>query len=155
MDSVTKDRIATLHPLVRKEVEDTLNSIILSEGTEVRVTQALRTFAEQDALYAQGRTKPGSKVTNAAGGQSIHNYGFAFDYVLFKHGKISWVVDTDWKKVADTFKAKGWQWGGDWKSIKDNPHLEKTFGQTWQTLLKKYKANDFITGTKYVNIEHT
>lgn len=152
MDAITKTRIATLHPLVRKEVEDTLNSIVLSEGTTIRVTQALRTFAEQDALYAQGRTKPGSKVTNATGGQSIHNYGLAFDYVLMKDGVADWTVNADWKKVAATFKAKGWEWGGDWKSLKDYPHLEKTFGQTWKTLLAKYKAKDFITDIQYVKI---
>lgn len=152
MDKVTQDRIATLHPAVRQEVIDTLASITMSEGTTIRVTQALRTFAEQDALYAQGRTLPGSKVTNAKGGQSIHNYGLAFDYVLMKKGAASWTVDADWKKVAEAFKAKGWEWGGDWKSLKDYPHLEKTFGQTWQTLLAKYKAKDFITDIQYVKI---
>ncbi|WP_445670015.1 M15 family metallopeptidase [Paenibacillus sp. FSL R10-2771] len=34
------------------------------------ITQGLRTISEQDALYAQGRTKPGQIVTNAKGGTS-------------------------------------------------------------------------------------
>ena len=42
----------------------------------------LRTFEDQDKLYAQGRTKPGQIVTNARGGDSLHNYGLAADYVL-------------------------------------------------------------------------
>src|SRR5215207_9435814 len=44
-------------------------------GYTYKVTSAYRSNAEQDALYAQGRTKPGSKVTNARGGQSKHNPG--------------------------------------------------------------------------------
>lgn len=152
LDQLTLKRISTLHPSVRKEVEEILSSVQLSKGTEVRVTQALRTFEEQEALYAQGRTKPGKKVTNAAGGQSIHNYGLAFDYVLFKEGKISWDVDDDWKKVATAFKAKNWQWGGDWTSLKDYPHLEKAGKETWRTLLDKYQKGQFIEGTKYVKL---
>jgi hypothetical protein len=44
--------------------------------------QGVRTFAEQDALYAQGRTRKGLRVTNAKGGQSYHNYGLAADCAL-------------------------------------------------------------------------
>nr|WP_295770097.1 M15 family metallopeptidase [Rhodoferax sp.] len=39
----------------------------------------MRSCAEQDALYAQGRTAPGNKVTNAKSGDSNHNFGIAFD----------------------------------------------------------------------------
>src|SRR4051812_45095106 len=46
------------------------------------VTQGLRTWKEQDALYEQGRTKPGKIVTKAKGGQSYHNFGLAVDIVL-------------------------------------------------------------------------
>ena len=33
-----------------------------TEGITVAIGETLRTVAEQDALYAQGRTKPGNKV---------------------------------------------------------------------------------------------
>jgi hypothetical protein len=46
----------------------------------------MRSFAEQDALYAQGRTKPGKIVTKARGGFSNHNFGVAFDIGVFKGG---------------------------------------------------------------------
>lgn len=42
-----------------------------------------------------------------------------------------------WMNVVKFFKSKGWTWGGDWKSFKDAPHFEKTFGHTWLTLSKK------------------
>lgn len=44
-------------------------------------TLGYRTVAEQDALFAQGRTKPGPRVTDAPGGLSLHNYGLAVDVV--------------------------------------------------------------------------
>ena len=58
----------------------------------------------------------------------------------------------DWTEVVEVFKKYGWEWGGNWSSIKDYPHFQKTFGYTWQKLLDKYNKSDFISGTKYVNI---
>ncbi len=89
MDKITQQRIQKLHPKVREEV----TKIILECDTEltgrakIRITQTLRTFEEQDELYAIGRTKPGKKVTNAKAGQSIHNYGLAVDICLIIDGK--------------------------------------------------------------------
>lgn len=40
-----------------------------------------RTVEEQNRLFAQGRTAPGPKVTDAKGGLSTHNYGIATDSV--------------------------------------------------------------------------
>jgi len=48
----------------------------------LKLISGLRTYEEQDALYAQGRTAPGPKVTNAPGGHSNHNFGLAFDMVF-------------------------------------------------------------------------
>ena len=91
VDKVTQDRISKLHPSVRDEVTkiiEEINTKFLTGRAKVRIAQGLRTFAEQDALYAQGRTKPGAKVTNAKGGQSIHNYGLAVDIYPVINGKI-------------------------------------------------------------------
>lgn len=153
-DKVTLDRINLLHPKVREEVKDIyLNKIIpkLSGRATCRFAYTLRTFKEQDDLYAQGRTKlydsKGKKlgiVTKAKGGQSIHNYGLALDILLILDGKTaSWdtIKDfdkdgkSDWMEVINIFKSEGWTWGGDWKSFKDLPHLEKTFGLKWKDCL--------------------
>jgi len=152
MDKITQARAALLHPAIREVVLDTLNSLKMPPGIEVRITQSLRTFSEQDKLFAQGRSAPGQKVTNARGGESLHNYGLAFDYVLIINGEVSWNVDSNWTKVAETFKKQGFSWGGEWKSIKDYPHLEKTFGYSWQQLLSKYRKGEFIEGTQYVRL---
>ena len=50
-------------------------------------------------------------------------------------------------EVVNYFKSIGWEWGGDWKSFKDYPHLEKTFGYTWKTLKVKIDNGDFFTET--------
>ena len=176
-DKVTLDRIQLLHPKVRDEVKNIyLNEIIpaLSGKAICRFAYTLRTFAEQDALYAQGRTKLFDAngrtlgvVTKAKGGQSIHNFGLALDIVLLKDTNgdgtfesASW-EDTldfdkdgraDWMEIVSILKKNGWIWGGDWKSFKDKPHFEKTFGHTWRTLLPKHQSRDFITGTSYVNL---
>jgi len=171
MDNITLQRIQVLHPKVRTEVENIYKNQIVPALTGraiCRFAYTLRTFAEQDALYAQGRTRlfdaNGNRlgvVTKAKGGQSIHNFGLALDIVLIKDNKTaSWEdnVDfdkdgkADWMEVVDILKANGWSWGGDWKSFKDKPHFEKTFGYTWQQLLAKHNARDFIAGTNYVNI---
>jgi peptidoglycan L-alanyl-D-glutamate endopeptidase CwlK len=171
MDKITLDRIQTLHPKIRQEVADLYKSKIipaLTGNAFCRFAYTLRTFKEQDALYAQGRSNlfdsKGKRlgiVTNAKGGQSIHNYGLALDIVLIIDGKVaSWDVTkdldgdktSDWMEVVKIFKDAGWTWGGDWKSFKDAPHLEKTFGYTWKQLLAKHQAKDFIPGTTYVNI---
>ena len=102
IDKITEERIKLLHPSVRDEVKiliDKINTCVLTGSAKVRIAQGFRTFAEQDALYAQGRTKPGAKVTNAKGGQSIHNYGLAVDIVLIIDGKIaSWDTKKDFDK---------------------------------------------------------
>lgn len=96
------------------------------EGIYVQITEGFRSNARQNELYAQGRTKSGNIVTNAKAGQSNHNYGIAVDYVLVSSdGKTAnWTVNKDWRRVAEIGKSLGFQWGGDWTSFKDYPHLE-------------------------------
>lgn len=85
-DKITIDRIALLHPAVREEAKAIYDGICqaLTGRAICRFAYTIRTFAEQEALYAQGRTKPGKVVTNAKAGMSYHNYGLAVDIVLLK-----------------------------------------------------------------------
>ena len=99
-----------------------------------------RSIAEQNALYAQGRSKPGPIVTNARGGTSFHNYGLALDFaLLLPDGRtVSWDMNrdgdkdktADWLEVVQEAKKLGFVWGGDWSSFKDYSHLQMTFGLT-------------------------
>jgi peptidoglycan L-alanyl-D-glutamate endopeptidase CwlK len=162
-DKISEERISHLHPKLREEVKQLIEKAesIVDDNLAIRVVQGLRTIEEQNDLYAQGRTKPGSIVTNAKGGSSYHNFGLAFDFAfLFKQpdgtykydDAKSWLVGPNHKKVTDLFKSHNYQWGGDWKSSKDFPHLEKNFGISWRDLKSKYDKKDFIPNTQYVNI---
>lgn len=118
-------------------------------GITIGIGECLRTKAEQDALYAQGRTKPGKIVTNAKGSSysSMHQWGVAFDFYL----KMD--VDGDGKTSDDAFnnstglydkvgkigQSIGLEWGGSWKSIKDRPHFQlPNWGSTPTKLKKMY-----------------
>lgn len=178
MDEITLSRIKTIHPKIRQEVLDIythVNNKLLGKGVRLRFTCTTRTNEEQDVLYAQGRTKlfdnSGKrlgKVTNAKGGQSIHNYSLALDIVLLLDKNndgifesASWDIKadydkdgiSDWMEVINYFKSKGWTWGGDFKSIVDPPHLEKTFSLSWEQLRDKINRGEYteeiINGVKY------
>lgn len=149
MDRPTKQRIADLHPSIRTEVTKIIEECdeALTGKAKIRITDGFRTPEEQDLLYAKGRTKPEKKVTNAKGGQSIHNYGFAVDICLIIDEKeASWDTKKDWDndKVADwyecvkIFAKHGYEWGGNWKTFKDMPHFEKR-NLIWKQLSKLKK----------------
>lgn len=161
-DKITLDRIKTLHPKIRKEVLDAyvyVNEKLLPKGVRLRFAYTLRTNKEQNDLYAQGRTilfdrfgKRLGIVTKAKGGQSIHNYGLAFDIVILldKNGDgvfetASWDIDKYWMLAINYFKSIGWEWGGDWVNFRDYPHLQKDFGYTWQDLKEKIESGEYIT----------
>ena len=160
LDKPTLTRIETLHPKLRLEARAIYLQICrcLVGKSQVRFTQTFRSLTQQNALYAQGRTKPGRKVTWAEGGKSYHNYGLAVDICLIIDGKtVSW--DTlkdydgdgmaDWLECVDVFEKHGWQWGGRWSVGKvDMPHFQKTFGKTTTWLAEQVKK----TGKVYVEL---
>jgi hypothetical protein len=124
-DPITSQRISTLHPLIRSRVADFINEADRL-GIQLRITSAYRSFAEQDALFAQGRTQPGNIVTNARGGESIHNFGLAFDVVPMVHGQTDW--NGNWPFIGTLGKSFGFIWGGDWQTFPDRPHFELNVG---------------------------
>ena len=122
-----------LHPRVLEKAKAFIDDCH-TQGIDLIVTSTYRDFESQNALYAQGRTAPGKKVTNAKGGQSFHNFRVAFDIVPMRAGKPVWNTsgaDGDlWRRVGGIGKAHGLEWGGDFKSIKDMPHFQYTNGLT-------------------------
>jgi len=163
MNPINQKFIDQLHPRIRPAAAAAVNAAdtALTGPAKLILTFGLRTFAEQQDIYDQGRTKPGQIVTNAKPGQSFHNYGFAVDGALQIAGRsLSWDTtkdwdgdrQSDWLEVVTAFKAQGFSWGGDWKAFKDMPHFEMTFGHSWEELLQLYHNKRFIPGTEYVNI---
>lgn len=101
---------------------------------DVRVYNTFRSWDEQDRLYSQGRTAPGSIVTNARGGDSYHNWGLAFDAAPYENGKIS-NDQAKYRKMGQLGQQAGLEWGGNFISIVDLPHFQYTFGLgTWDLL---------------------
>ena len=160
MDKLTIDRIAQAHPKIREELKQYYIECNnkLPKGVRLRFAYVYRSIAEQNVLYNQ---RP--KVTNAKGGQSIHNYSLAFDYVIMldkdNNGTfetIEWDLKSPYHKVVvDYFQSKGYEWGGSWKSFKDYPHFQKAFGHTWQSLKRKLDSGDSfkdINGLTYPKI---
>lgn len=129
--------IAALDPRVGRRCQHHIENC-RANGIDLLITSTYRDPAEQDALYAQGRTKPGKKVTNAKGGQSMHNYRLAYDVVPLRNGKAVWGTTGDdlvlWNRVGALGKAAGLEWAGDWKSFKEFPHFQWTGGLTLKEL---------------------
>lgn len=123
--------IAKLDPSIQSMARELLQRAA-NVGIDLVVTQGLRTNAEQQALYDQGRTTEGPIVTNAPPGSSWHNFGLAFDVaVLSPEGKATWPNDSAlWDRIGQLGKASGLTWGGDFASIKDRPHFEYHPGVT-------------------------
>ena len=181
-DKISMARINVLHPAIATEVGTLINKSesILPNNVAIRIVQGLRSIEEQNALYAQGRTKPGKIVTKAKGGQSYHNYGLAIDFAFIidrdrngTYETLSWDTRedfdkdgiSDWREVVNIFKAAGYIWGADWDNdgvtkedgdkdehLVDSPHLQKTFGYNVKQLLEKYNKKDFIHPYQYVNL---
>lgn len=97
-------------------------------GIRVMMTDGFRSPKEQDKLYARGRTIPGQKITNASGGYSWHNFGLAADYAFIVNGKVTW--NGPWQTFGRIAKECGLEWGGNFKTITDRPHVQWTQGKT-------------------------
>lgn len=168
-DKISIPRAKLLHPAVRDEVIALIDKVErgFPPNVAVRIVQGLRTIQEQNILYAKGRTAPGNIVTNAKGGSSYHNYGLAIDFAILidkdgngTYDELSWDIKkdndkdgvADWLEVVKVFEAAGWEWGGRWSSLKDYPHVQKTFGYSWKLLLAKYNDKELIAGTQYVKV---
>ncbi|WP_374605993.1 M15 family metallopeptidase [Thermomonas sp.] len=114
--------IATLLPHVRPYAR-ALYFKARDNGIAINIISGTRTHAEQDALYAQGRTTGGEIVTNARGGYSNHNFGIAFDIGVFSGNR--YLPESPlYKAVGALGMELGLEWGGNWTSIVDQPHFQ-------------------------------
>lgn len=149
MDATSAGRIARLHPRLRSQARQLL-SLAAARGIDLRVVSGLRTYEEQAALYAQGRTAPGSIVTNARPGESWHNFGLALDVVPWENGRLNWNT-TRWAEIGALGKSIGLQWGGDWTSLVDKPHFQAPQGLTLAQARSRHDAGQ-LDGAGYIVI---
>jgi peptidoglycan L-alanyl-D-glutamate endopeptidase CwlK len=126
MNAISQARLMTVHPNLAYRI----NQMRQLLDFDFEVTQALRTWPEQDAIYAQGRTTPGSIVTHAPGGFSWHNYGLAVDLVPedITPGQPDWNLNNPvWGKMVSVAESVGLVSGAEWNGAdKDTPHTQLT-----------------------------
>jgi peptidoglycan LD-endopeptidase CwlK len=122
VDARSEAVIATLVPQAQP-IARTLVQKAAAAGITIKIISGLRTYAEQNALYAQGRTAPGPIVTKAKGGFSNHNFGIAFDVGVFEGNKYM-PESPKYKAVGVLGVDLGLEWGGNWKTMVDQPHFQ-------------------------------
>jgi len=116
-------------------------SELLDKKIPVLIYCSIRTPQEQEELYAQGRTKPGPKVTNARGipAQSLHIGGHAIDFVPLARTPtgdfiVSWEDDATYaicQKIAEKYNLRHLEW--------ETPHLEDGTISGWRELVATQK----------------
>lgn len=125
------------------------------QGLKIKIGETLRTVAEQDVLYAQGRTQPGNIVTNAPGSSysSYHQWGTAFD--IFRNDGTGAYNESGkfFERVGAIGVVLGLEWGGNWKSIIDKPHFQlPDWGSSTSGIKKLYVTPDEFMRT-WSNVE--
>ena len=112
----SRARLTGVHPDLVRVVELALTY----SPHDFTITEGLRSVARQRELKAAGA----SQTMN-----SRHITGHAIDFAVLVGGKVRW----DWPlygQVAEAFKRAAKElkvpiiWGGDWKSLRDGPHVE-------------------------------
>lgn len=123
MDERSAKNIETLRPEVRPLAIQLIERA-QAQGINAKVISGYRSYAEQDKLYAQGRSKPGQKVTKARGGYSWHNFGLAFDIGIFSKDSKQYYGESEaYQSVGQLGEALGLEWGGHWDFV-DEPHFQ-------------------------------
>lgn len=131
LDPATTDRLKPIYPDIKRRLLLVYADMRRITGYSMKVTAGLRTWAEQDRLYAQGRTAPGKIVTNAQGGDSMHNFACAADSAFF--GPDPYLSahprgEQLWNEYGRIAMGYGLKWGGSWTKIMDRPHVQDTYG---------------------------
>lgn len=124
--------IGDLHPKLAPLCLEWMHNCVYA-GLDVRIAFTYRSPEEQNALYTQGRTKPGKIVTNLKGGASKHCFEIdgkpaskAFDFEIFDRGTyITDGEDPRYKQAGDIAIKLGMVWGGNFVHPRpDYDHVE-------------------------------
>jgi peptidoglycan L-alanyl-D-glutamate endopeptidase CwlK len=131
MDSVSEQRLTLVVPELAQKIEATAASLMV-KGIYIRVVQGLRSWADQAALYAQGRTAPGNIVTNAPPGHSMHEFGLAVDCMPSLNAvEQPYLPDgvggsPRYVAMVAAGEAQGLVSGSTWVHMTDWPHFQLT-----------------------------
>src|SRR5579859_2349228 len=155
MSDISDARINTLYPAIRPLAYRVLEDIYRATGFRMKVTEGLRSMAQQLKIYSIGRelrdgvwviTDRGKIVTNARPGFSWHCYGLACDFAWAGIDPYLQSVDSKtraelWANFGEAGKRNGFKWGGDFhliNGVNDLPHLELKFGLKLEQAMELY-----------------
>lgn len=125
LEEISEMRLSSVHSELAAKIRQMQETV----DFPFRVTQGLRTWREQELLYAEGRTIPGLIVTNAAPGHSYHNFGLAVDLVPIIQLNYSpdWNLEhPQWKRLVEVGESLGLKAGAKFRTFKDWPHFQNT-----------------------------
>lgn len=149
---LNENRLSLVHPVLAARVME-LIGILEAEDINILVTQGLRTYNEQERLYARGRTAPGPKVTDCQPGHSWHNFGLAVDVCPEEFANEEgvpvahpdWNVDHPaWHRIHEAALELGFACGADFRTFPDMPHLQMT--GKWPAAVPDAARQDFMEG---------
>lgn len=129
VDSVSLQRLKELAPGFARKLHTVL-LVLESEGINMRIVQGLRSWQQQDDLYAQGRSRPGNIVTKVKGGYSWHCFGLAADCVPDADPDTpgfqpEWDAhNAHYARFVAVAKAQGLVAGAEWRTFPDYPHVQ-------------------------------
>lgn len=128
-DERNRKIIEKLDPVMQERVTALLRMLEMA-GEDVLLTDGYRTVKEQNALHAQGRTKPGKIVTYVKGDESFHCWGVSVDLVpVDPNGKVRYDATARYERVAAVARELGMEWGIDVWGY-DAPHFMYRQGLT-------------------------
>ena len=150
VDARTQQNLSRLDLAVQptmREATQIAQHVAKTFNLNVSVISGHRSYTEQAALYAQGRTAPGNIVTYAKAGSSNHNFATAIDFGIFANGKYldakePGLTERVYRAIWNNIEAEGLRvdWGGDWKRLKDTPHFEYRTGLTLAEMRERKEA---------------
>ncbi|MGE1096800.1 peptidoglycan-binding protein [Bacillus altitudinis] len=115
-DKRNRENLAKLAPITKAAALKWYDYLV-AENIDVLIYETIRTEAQQRANVAKGASQTM---------RSYHLVGQALDFVPVKGKKTLWdgYGAADIKKAVAKAKALGFEWGGDWKTFVDKPHLQ-------------------------------
>jgi len=141
MDFKSQSKLVHLYPDVEDRFYMVWQDYYKLHGKELKVSEAVRTFARQEELYNKGRSTPGPIVTYSKPGWSFHQYALAID--VFFEGKDPYLEKDEkfefyWKEYGRIAESHGFVWGGHFSGLKDRPHIQLSYGLTITEIKKIY-----------------
>ena len=171
-----------LVPEIKEKAEIVKQACQAAAGFDLLIYCTLRSLEEQARLFRQSRSREeitmkqqklrgqgfgfladviegvgpcnGRHVTNAAPGESWHNYTEAWDAVPLINGKPAWnylEARDYWDAYGEAVRQVGMNWAGDWVSFREYPHAQLRHGGNPLTVLAPDRVKQVLVERKLID----